>query len=480
MDSVSHAPRSALGGAIAAPLAASAAGARARSRPSPYVLLAAGALLLAAVSLPLHAAPAYDPWAWIIWGREIVHGGLITTGGPTWKPLPVLFTTLFAPFGAAAPYLWLVVARAGGIMAVGLAGLMAWRLTRRGGRSMWPAVSAAGVAGCALLTLYGYFESAAQGDSEGLLLAFVLLVILRHLDGARRQALGFWVGAALLRPEAWPFLIIYGAYSWRRDRVLVASALLAVAALWFLPELWGSGSLLRGVDWARYPRAGSPALAHCPFCAEFRESAWPLLTMPLKVGVLLALAAAARGPLRAHRGAVAALALLGVGWIVEEALLTQVGFSGSDRYLLAPLGILIVLGAVGWGSALRRPPTAAAALALTGVLSLVSPGRGPHLGGAIDVLRAQARVQGDLRAAVQRAGGAQRLLACGSIQTNPSEAPLAAWTLGVPMRRTESWRGDVVIESPSGASAAVAPASAGSPHRPVSRAGAVTVLENCS
>ena len=34
-----------------------------------------------------------------MWGREIVHVNLQTTGGPTWKPLPVIFTTLFAPFG---------------------------------------------------------------------------------------------------------------------------------------------------------------------------------------------------------------------------------------------------------------------------------------------------------------------------------------------------------------------------------------------
>jgi len=48
-----------------------------------------------------------------VWGREIVHINLQTTGGPTWKPLPVIFTTVFALFGKAEPDLWLVVARAG-------------------------------------------------------------------------------------------------------------------------------------------------------------------------------------------------------------------------------------------------------------------------------------------------------------------------------------------------------------------------------
>ena len=34
--------------------------------------------------------PVYDPWAWLIWGRELLHGGLETAAGPSWKPLPVL------------------------------------------------------------------------------------------------------------------------------------------------------------------------------------------------------------------------------------------------------------------------------------------------------------------------------------------------------------------------------------------------------
>ena len=35
---------------------------------------------------------------------------------------PVVVTTLFAPFGGAAPALWLLVARAGGLMAESMSG----------------------------------------------------------------------------------------------------------------------------------------------------------------------------------------------------------------------------------------------------------------------------------------------------------------------------------------------------------------------
>ena len=68
----------------------------------PLLLLAC--LALAALSLLMVSAPTYDPWSWIIWGREITQWDLVTTDGPSWKPLPVLFTTPFSLFGDdAAP-----------------------------------------------------------------------------------------------------------------------------------------------------------------------------------------------------------------------------------------------------------------------------------------------------------------------------------------------------------------------------------------
>jgi hypothetical protein len=100
--------------------------------PRPWRLLVAGCLALAALSLLGPSQPAYDPWAWLIWGREIVHLDLVTDRGPSWKPLPVLFTTPFSLFGDdAAPELWLVIGRAGGLLALAMAYRLAARL---GGR----------------------------------------------------------------------------------------------------------------------------------------------------------------------------------------------------------------------------------------------------------------------------------------------------------------------------------------------------------
>jgi hypothetical protein len=456
------------------------------SRPGGYTILAAVSIALAAVSLAVQAAPSYDPWAWIIWGREIAHLGLVTTGGPTWKPLPVIFTTLFAPFGAAAPDLWLVVARAGGFMAVGLAAVAAVRLVRADAPGRAPAVIAGVVAVAGLLTLDQYASSVLQGESEGLLAALVLLAILRFFDGAPRQALWLGFAAALIRPETWPFLALYGLWMWRRDpatRGLLIAMVALIGALWFLPELWGSGSLGRGVRWAQYPRQGSPALASCPFCSEITGSASPLLTVPFKAGVVLALVEVfRRRRWIAPRVVVAFAALLGLAWILEEAVLTQIGFSGSDRYLIAPVALLIMVAAVGWAWtwAFWRPRSAVVVLAAVVLLTVAWPGREPDFGTASQALRAGAAIRRDLPVAVARVGGAQQLLACGSIATNPSEAPLVAWTLGVPMRRTESATGNVLIQSAGQASPTLAPVpQAGAGYRLLAAVGAVKIFGRC-
>ncbi|HEV3056091.1 MAG TPA: hypothetical protein VGX45_15620 [Solirubrobacteraceae bacterium] len=83
-----------------------------------YAVLAVVGLVIGGLTLLIPSTPSYDPWAWLVWGREIIHLNLHTTGGPTWKPLPMIFTTIFALFGkSAAPDMWLVVARAGAIAA---------------------------------------------------------------------------------------------------------------------------------------------------------------------------------------------------------------------------------------------------------------------------------------------------------------------------------------------------------------------------
>ena len=213
----------------------------------------AACLGLSALTLLFPSTPTYDPWAWIMWGREIAHLDLVTESGPSWKPLPVLFTTPFSLLGAdLAPMLWLWIARAGALLAL----VMAFRLGRRlTGPGVTGAVGGV-VAMLFLLTTYQFVRDSMLGNSEAMLAALSLWAIERHLDGRRDHALYLGLGAALLRPEAWPFLGLYGLWLWFREPELRARLVLAgvaVPVLWFGPELWGSGEPLRASSRANNP-----------------------------------------------------------------------------------------------------------------------------------------------------------------------------------------------------------------------------------
>src|SRR5918999_360739 len=78
--------------------------------------------------LVVDPAPSYDPWTWLLWGREVASGTLSTVDGPAFKPLPVAVCALLAPLGAAAPWAWVLLVRVAAVVAVWLAFALARRL----------------------------------------------------------------------------------------------------------------------------------------------------------------------------------------------------------------------------------------------------------------------------------------------------------------------------------------------------------------
>lgn len=462
-----------------------------------YVVLLVAALGVGAISLLIPSTPSYDPWAWILWGREIIHLNLQTTGGPTWKPLPMIFTTVFALFGKAAPDLWLIIARAGALMAAVMVFKVAVTLTRAlttevpgeslGGESMFrgkgraelavlaPALLA-GVIACVSFVLSGGFVSDnALGYSEGLMTAAVLIAVERHLDGHPRQAFAVGFAAALDRPEIWLFWGPYGLWLFWRDRgarKLVIALFALIPVLWFAPEYWGSGHFLRGVSRAQHPRSNSSAFASFPFLNELVDHAWPWMLLRLKVAAAIGAFVAAvmlwrrrqaRGTWRlegAREHGLAALlgaGLLGLAWFVIIALMTQAGFSGNDRYLVLGAGLIDIAGAVAfaWAAAelavvvARRrggaSPSAGlrgAAVALLAVVYLLFPNWvGSNL---ISIPRThgilvyQARLRQDAVRAIQQLGGARQVLACGTVMTEGFQVPMLAYDLNVHILRVEA------------------------------------------
>ncbi|HWD64945.1 MAG TPA: hypothetical protein VG405_07200 [Solirubrobacteraceae bacterium] len=364
-----------------------------------YGWLALLALALGALSLLFPSTPSYDPWAWLVWGREIIHGSLHTPGGPTWKPLPMVFTTIFAVFGSAQPNLWLLVARAGAALAVFMSGALAARLTWRLATGFagptspeagvrWeaavPAALAALIAMASLALTGEFLDASTLGYSEGLMVAATLMALDRHLDGHYRHAFILGFVAALDRPEIWLFWGPYGLWlMWRNPgaRALVIGLAVLTLFMWFVPQKWGGGSFTSGVARAHNPRHNSPAFASFPLWAELKDHAWPLVLLRIKVAAALTVLCAlgvlwriratlpswrlmfarrrgteprpnGEAPLEPRSSAALTLVVAGVfglAWWVLVALETQAGFSGNDRYLVLGSAFIVLVGAVGYG-----------------------------------------------------------------------------------------------------------------------------------
>jgi hypothetical protein len=468
-----------------------------------YLGLAFFCLAVGALSLLVPSTPSYDAWSWLLWGREIIHGHLIiTTGGTSWKPLPMVFTIPFALFGSAAPDLWLVVARAGALAAVIMVFRLSYRLTRQVGGLFGEAATdlgwlttvapalLAGVIGAVSLALAasgGFVSANTLGYSEGFAAALLLIAIERHLDGRPRQAFAVGFLVALDRPEIWLFWGPYGLWlMWKKSdpptRIMVIASAVVVLAAWFIPVKLGCGSFGCSTSRALHPRSNSLAFASDPFTAELSKAAWPTMLLRIKVVAVLLVAAVAGILWRAYRGAgIAGLrapenrarivaALLGIGglaWFVVIAIMTQVGFSGNNRYLVLGAAMVDICGAVGFGWAASELATLAvrrrrgegrsgardAGSAMAGGLQWAATGLaalvfvfGPNWIGAnlISIPRThgslvyQAKLRSGMSKLVDRFGGAGKVLACGSVMSEGFQVPMVAWTLGVPTTRIEA------------------------------------------
>jgi hypothetical protein len=157
------------------------------------------------------------------------------------------------------------------------------------------------------------------------------------------------------------------------------------------------------------------------------------------------LAAAVREQAHRPEGIVLVLAVTATLWFIEISAMTQMGFSGNQRYLITGGVLILVPGAVGWGLAAWKlgallgrwiPPASGAAVALVAVTAgfLFLPGWvGQHFEEHMldHTLRYQAELRQDLSAIVNRAGGANKVLACGNVETDNYQVPMVAWYLGV-------------------------------------------------
>ncbi len=464
---------------------------RALNWRSPALLVAC--LGLAALTLLAPSSPSYDPFAWIVWGRELVGAGETfgVAGGPSWKPLPVLFTAPFSLLGGAAPALWLLVARAGALLAVAGAFRLGERLAAR-----W----AGGIAAVAVLLLDDFVSLAWRGASEPLLLACILWACERHLTGRRRFAFALGVAAALIRPEVVPFLLVYAVVEWRdaevRDRLLLIGGLALVPLLWLGVPAIGGDALAASSTATNNGSAGRQVSA---LTALGRGLALPLV--PLWA---LACAAVLLRPRDRTRSTLLSAA---AAWLALVVAMTAAGYSGVARYMLPAAALACVLGAVGtvellaWARRASRSTvlpysritttgqgprrSAALAVAVVGALALtaLAAERATTLDDQVREGIRVARAHDDLRAAIDVAGGAAALRRCalgGWVAINHTAQSTLAWELRIPLDRAARTMRPPGIEISGRRSAAIGappPIAPAGPHTTVwiARAGVWTV-----
>jgi hypothetical protein len=405
-----------------------------RDRPLTSIFFAC--LILAIISVAvLPWVPSSDPYAWISWGQEAashiigpkIH--LSFNGGPSFKPFPVIFTSIFGLFGGTGPGMWLVVSRTASLLA--LVGV--FRVARRFGGT--PAGILAAVALCFTQDAVFYMS---RGTSEPIVAAVTVWAIDRHLDGALRTSYFLLFLGALNRPEFTPIVFLYGLYLWferpdPRTRWFAIVLLTLIPVLWTFPPGIVNGDFLQAKNAAAGGK-GSPGSAWGELKSSTGQMTTPVLVL---AAVGLGLAYARRNRILIWLGGAAIL------WALMVAVITQL-FYGLPRYLLPAdvIGCVFAALAVVWlgqivAARVRALPRRAAGVAVAAALiALTLPwtiDRGKTMVTQVQAATASGTYQHDLFRAVDRLGGKRGVFVChlSYVAINHTAASMLAWKLKV-------------------------------------------------
>jgi hypothetical protein len=347
---------------------------------------------VSALSLLFNHAIDYDPEGWIVYGRELLGPqALNTTGFPAWKPLPAI---MIAPFtlitrGEADVYYWLFITRAAAVLTVFGCAALAFRF---GGRV------AALLAGFLVVISPWWGVDGAIGRDSSLSAVLFVSAFLAHYRGWYRWSVIALVGLALLRPEATPFIFLYGFWMWRTRRLpwwFTVGAIAVVVLLWLVPTILHSGLSPVAISLNSGGR-NAAVNTKFPFLTVIIDAAKQTRQLPavlLGVAVLaslygLALRWRARRGHDSDAGASATLLwgrsgeellLLGAAltWVLGVAAETQKGYAGNPRYLVPAVAVFFAVGAVlavrlaGSRLAARLAPSPSVALVVVATVCVV-------------------------------------------------------------------------------------------------------------
>jgi hypothetical protein len=390
--------------------------------------------------LTLPSLPGYDAFAWVVWGRELAHlivgrhDVFVVGGGPSWKPLPVAFTTAFGFFGAA-PKLWVACARAAGLFGL----LIAYRLgSELGASPRWRLAGpiAGVIAAMSVVLTSQWTHNMFRGASEPMVVTAALLAIERHLSRHRVGAFLSGVILALLRPEAAIFVLIYAGWLFFADRrvrtrLILLLGLLAIPAGWTAPPWIAAGNALQA---SMHARAFHGNLGPQPLVEVLKRatnlSVWPVIIAGAAVTLLA---------IRTRDWVVVALAAMALAYVVVVEVMTLAGYPGLERFLLPAASLACVLAGVAvarfaaWAGGGWRSVAVAAALVAVSVPFFA--GRVSEAGTEQGITQQAVDINDQLAAAVHAAAAAGRLFPCSTsyAAVNHTVQTSLAWTLGVPL-----------------------------------------------
>ncbi len=379
--------------------------------------------------------PGFDPYGWLVWGRQTVAGNLNTNAAPSWKPLPYLFTAPYGLFGHFQLWLWMVTSLAVSLAGALFAGRIAYRLTASDSDNRYAAYAAAAFAAAGYFGISSYWHYMLSAQSDPMIVALCLGAIDCHLCGRYRWAFVLAALASLGRPEVWLFLGAYSIWAWLRVpsmRWLIVGALLLVVLLWFgVPALTSRTPFV----------AASNALGSGRRLRSDRVfgTIGRFLDLNPTVIELTALIAVAIAVVRRDRVTLA-LAAGVCAWVIVEIAFSLHGWPGLGRYMFEPAAVLIAIAGVGVGRLLADAPRisraaswGAVALVAVIVLALVPPALSRARDEHRDIRDQRTRTAqlGKLTGVISRLGGPSRFKPCGEPLTRLEYQTILAWNLHV-------------------------------------------------
>jgi hypothetical protein len=289
-----------------------------------------------------------------------------------------------------------------------------------------------------------WWDEMFRGTSEPMLIATALWAVLAHLDGRRGWAFSLGVATSLIRPEAWPLIIVYAGWLWFKQprlRVWIVLGLLSIPVFWFAPPWIGSGQpFLAAVHAQEY----NGDLGKHPLFTVLGRGVDIQLLPVLVAGMVAAVFAWFDKPrdwlLLSLAGATA------VWWVIVVGM-TLDGYPGLERFYLPAAGMTCVLAGVGivrlaqLGGSLVPAGRTAVAVGLTAVLVAITI---PWVGGRINQASAEYHTASQavtrldqMTAAVAAVGGHAGVFPCKSsfAAVNHSVQTALAWKLHVTLGR---------------------------------------------